>query len=347
MKSMRKKLFWSALLISMAVLFFTLLIGVSVIFRHFREAGDPRTVWQLLEELLLPALLIALLIVPVCLLLSWRLSRAITTPLNHLQLENPKKEAIYTELQPLVERIATQNQQIAQQITDLTAEHEQQDALRRDFTANVSHELKTPLTSISGYAELLKNNMVQPADVQRFSEKIYEESQRLITLVGDIIKLSQLDSKEVAVPLENIDLYDTCVAVISHLEMAAAKKRVTFSLIGEHLVIHSAEQIVEEIVFNLCDNAIKYNRADGQVEISLRQCLDGVELAVRDTGIGIREEDLPHIFERFFRVDKSHSKAIGGTGLGLSIVKHGARFLGASVSVESKPEVGTTVRVLF
>lgn len=347
MKSMQKKLFWSALSVSMSVLFVTLLVGFSVIFRHFREVGDPRTVWQLLEELLIPALLIAALIVPVCLLLSWRLSLSITTPLNRLQLENPKKDAVYTELQPLVERIETQNRQIARQITDLTAEHEQQDALRRDFTANVSHELKTPLTSISGYAELLKNNMVQPDDVPRFSGKIYDESQRLITLVGDIIKLSQLDSKEVAVPFEDIDLYDTCAAVISHLEMAAAKRKVTVSLTGEHIVIHSAEQIVEEMIFNLCDNAIKYNRIGGTVEVSLRQCLDGVELTVRDTGIGIADADLPHIFERFFRVDKSHSKAIGGTGLGLSIVKHGARFLGASVSVESTPDVGTTVRVLF
>ena len=347
MKSMRNKLFWSALSVSMAVLFVTLLVGFGVIFSHVREVGDPRSVWQLLGELLLPALLIAVLIVPVCLLLSWRLSRSITTPLNRLQLQNPTKDAVYTELQPLIEHIDTQNRQIARQITDLTAEHEVQDAMRRDFTANVSHELKTPLTSISGYAELLKDNMVQPEDVPRFSAKIYDESQRLITLVGDIIKLSQLDSKEVAVPFEDIDLYDACAAVISHLEMAAAKKKVTVSLSGEHTVIHSAEQIVEEIIFNLCDNAIKYNRNGGSVTVSIRQCLDGVELTVQDTGIGIKDADLPHIFERFFRVDKSHSKALGGTGLGLSIVKHGARFLGAAVSVESKPAVGTTVRVLF
>ncbi len=256
----------------------------------------------------------------------------------------------YPELKPLVERLEQQDRRIERQdeeIRALTATYEEQNAMRRDFTANVSHELKTPLTSVSGYAELMKDGLVQPEDVPRFAGKIYDESRRMITLVGDIIKLSQLDGKEVAVKIEPIDLYDTCAAVISHLELAAEKKQVTFSLSGEHLVINSAEQIVEELIFNLCDNAVKYNRPGGRVELVLQQCVDGAELTVRDTGIGIAPEDLPHIFERFYRADKTRSREIGGTGLGLSIVKHSAMFLGATLSVDSTPGEGTTVRILF
>ncbi len=256
----------------------------------------------------------------------------------------------YAELRALVDRTEQQKRIIKRQTEDiaaLTDTYEEQTAMRRDFTANVSHELKTPLTSISGYAELMKDGMVQPEDVPRFAGKIYDESRRMITLVGDIIKLSQLDSKEVHVTFEEIDLYDTCAAVISHLEMAAAKREVTFSLVGEPVVIHGVEQIVEEIIFNLCDNAVKYNHPGGRVEVTLRQCVDGAELTVRDTGIGIAPEDLPHIFERFYRADKNRSREIGGTGLGLSIVKHGAKFLGATLSVDSTPGEGTTVRVLF
>lgn len=339
---MRKKIFFSSIAISLAVLFSTLIaVGVAVNFTT--EQSLP----VILKELALPAVII--LIAAVCLsaLLAARLARSITDPINRIPLTNPKKEQVYAELEPLIDRINRQNDQISQQMESLRIEHEQQDAMRRDFTANVSHELKTPLTSISGYAELLKSGMVQETDVPRFSEKIYIESQRLITLVGDIIKLSQLDSKEIAVTIEEIDLFETCEAVISHLEMAAQKKKVTVNLSGDRIKMRGAYQIVEEIIFNLCDNAIKYNVEGGRVDMSLRQCVDGAELTVADTGIGITAEDLPHIFERFYRVDKSHSKEIGGTGLGLSIVKHGARFLGASLSVDSTPGEGTTIRVLF
>ncbi len=207
--------------------------------------------------------------------------------------------------------------------------------------------MKTPLTSISGYAELLQSGMVEPTDVARFAGKIYDESRRLTTLVGDIIKLSQLDSKEVEVTIEDIDLFALCEGVISHLEMAAKRKSVTFSLSGENVTVRGAEQIVEEIVYNLCDNAIKYNKDGGTVSVTIHQRVDGVELKVKDSGIGISKKDLPRIFDRFYRADKSHSKEIGGTGLGLSIVKHAARFLNATVSVESTLGEGTTVRVVF
>ena len=281
------------------------------------------------------------------LLLSMHVSKTVTAPINAINLEDPQSDGVYAELKPLINRIETQNVQIAKQLSDQRAEHDRQDAMRRDFTANVSHELKTPLTSISGYAEIIKNGIAKKEDVERFAGKIYDESQRLITLVGDIIKLSQLDGNDVPVKFEQVDLYEVCEAVMSQLEMAATEKNVTFELHGDHIKINAVEQIVEEIVFNLCDNAVKYNRDGGKVSISITQFVDGVELCVSDTGIGIPKEDIDRIFERFFRVDKSHSKEIGGTGLGLSIVKHGAKFLGATLSVESELGKGTSIRICF
>lgn len=298
-------------------------------------------------EVLVPISIGFLLEILLSLILALKVSKSIIAPINKLNPEAPKSTSIYRELSPLAERIETQNDQIARQIADLRAEHENQDAMRRDFTANVSHELKTPLTSISGYAELIKTGIAKQEDVERFAGKIYDESQRLITLVGDIIKLSQLDGKEVNVSFEKIDLYVLCESVLSQLEMATERRHISTGLCGEHIFITAPRQIVEEMIFNLCDNAIKYNRPDGSVEVSVRQCVDGVEVSVSDTGIGIPDSELDRIFERFYRVDKSHSKEIGGTGLGLSIVKHGAKFLGASVSVESTLGKGTTVRIVF
>ena len=169
----------------------------------------------------------------------------------------------------------------------------------------------------------------------------------MITLVGDIIKLSQFDEKDINIKIEKIHLLTLCSTVISGLENLAKKQKVDINLFGDDVEINGAELIVEEIIHNLVKNAIKYNKTGGKVDVSVKQCADGIELSVADTGIGIPEEDIDHIFERFYRVDKSHSKDIGGTGLGLSIVKHGAMFHNASVSVESKLNIGTTVRVLF
>ena len=309
----------------------------------FVYVGGTDTFWGIVVTL---AVSVVLATIPAMWLASW-LSERITQPINDIDPRYPEKADVYDELAPLVQRMSAQNVQIMQQMASLTENHEKQDAMRRDFTANVSHELKTPLTSINGYAELLRDGIARPEDVPRFAGKICDEAQRLITLVGDIIKLSQLDEKEIHVQVEEINLHETCAAVLSHLEMAAAEKKVRCTLIGDRPVIRAASQIVEEIIFNLCDNAIKYNREGGIVTVALRQYVDGVELSVTDTGIGIPHEDLDRVFERFYRVDKSHSKEIGGTGLGLSIVKHGARFLGATVSVESTLGMGTTVRILF
>ncbi len=279
--------------------------------------------------------------------IALKISRSVTAPINEIDLEKPQEAKVYAELSPLLERIDAQNEQISRQMDDLKREHKNQDEMRRDFTANVSHELKTPLTSISGYAELIKTGIAKEEDVERFAGKIYDESQRLVTLVGDIIKLSQLDGNDIQVEYANIDLYRLCESVVEQLEMSAEKNNVKITLNGDQIELYTATKVVEEIIFNLIDNAIKYNRPNGEVNITVKQCLDGVELSVADTGIGISETELERIFERFYRVDKSHSKEIGGTGLGLSIVKHGARYLGASISVESKLGEGTVVRIVF
>ena len=253
----------------------------------------------------------------------------------------------YAELDGFAKRITEREKESAKMLEELKKNHLKQDAMRRDFTANVSHELKTPLTSIKGYSELLKSGMVSEEDAVRFGGKIYDEAHRLITLVGDIIKLSQLDGNDVEVKIERLDLYELVLAVIGQFEMVAKEKKVAISLTGNHPFIMGPEQIVEEMVFNVIDNAVKYNKDGGEVKVRIVQRIDGVELEVKDTGIGIKEEDIPHIFERFWRADKSHSKEIGGTGLGLSIVKHGAMFIKARLSVESELGVGTTIRIVF
>lgn len=289
------------------------------------------------------------LIIPVVVTLS--VFRSVTIniidPINNIDIENPDTDGLYEEFSPLVDKISSQNSRILQQMDQLKYEHQSRDKLRREFTANVSHELKTPLTSISGYAEIIRDGIAKPEDTKRFAGKIHDESRRLITLVQDIIKLSRLEESDVDIKNEDIDLYALCESVVSRLEDIAKKRDITFSVSGDKCVINGVMYIIEEMIYNLCDNAVKYNRDGGKVYISIRQCIDGVELTVKDTGIGIPKDDIPRIFERFYRVNKSHSKEIGGTGLGLSIVKHGALYHNASITVDSKLKKGTTIKILF
>lgn len=231
-------------------------------------------------------------------------------------------------------------------ILDIT-EREKRDALRREFTANVSHELKTPLTSISGFAELMKAGDVPENDVIDFSESIYDEAQRLITLVNDIIKISELDGQSIPYEKEMVDLYELSNEVIGRLEKEADKKNITFHLIGGKAEIMGVHKILEEMLYNLCDNAIKYNKENGMVDFIVNQTQDGVNVIVRDSGIGIPVSHQDRVFERFYRVDKSHSKKVGGTGLGLAIVKHGALYHHAKVSMESAVDVGTAITIAF
>ena len=226
-------------------------------------------------------------------------------------------------------------------------EREQRDRLRREFSANVSHELKTPLTSISGFAELMKEGLVPPEKIPEFSGDIYKESLRLIGLVNDIIQLSRLDENSTQFQRAPVDLYDLGEAVIERLEPVAARQSVALHLTGEHAEILGVEQLLKEMIYNLLDNAIKYNRDGGRVDITVAHDADGSSVTVADTGIGIAPEHQARVFERFYRVDKSHSKASGGTGLGLSIVKHAMQLHHGRIELESTPGTGTTIRAIF
>lgn len=231
-------------------------------------------------------------------------------------------------------------------VLDITEKREREH-LRREFSANVSHELKTPLTSISGYAEIMKSGLVKPEDMGRFAGNIYTEAQRLITLVGDIIRLSQLDEEKMTVEKQETDLYQMCAGVMERLDQTAKDNQVTVTLSGSHETVLGAPQILDEMIYNLCENAIKYNRPGGSVQMCVERRNGQVRLTVTDTGIGIPQADQERVFERFYRVDKSHSKQIGGTGLGLSIVKHGAIYHNAQVHLTSKEGEGTSVEVVF
>lgn len=226
-------------------------------------------------------------------------------------------------------------------------EREQREKLRREFSANVSHELKTPLTSISGFAELMSQGLVPPDKVREFSLDIQKECTRLKNLVEDIIDLSRLEEGGGDMTWEDIDLYTLCDDVLQNLEPVAKRQAVTLRLAGESLQVRGVYQVLREMIYNLCDNAIKYNRSGGSVTVTVARSAGRASVAVADTGIGIPYEDQSRVFERFYRVDKSHSRAIGGTGLGLSIVKHAAALHGAEIKLQSQPEDGTVITVLF
>ena len=235
-------------------------------------------------------------------------------------------------------------------ILDITEKNERE-RLRREFTANVSHELKTPLTSISGNAEIIKNGIVKPEDVPHFAENIYKEAGRLIFLVNDIIKLSKLDEGGGEITKEPVDLSEIASEVSESLRAQAERRAISSEIHTEKAVIMGIRPILTEMIYNLWENAIKYNKEGGKLYVDIaNECQDGrkfVKFSIRDTGIGIPSADLERIFERFYRVDKSHSKEIGGTGLGLSIVKHGARLHGAEITVKSEIDKGSTFIIQF
>lgn len=409
------------------------------------------SVLTLFLGMLRPVLIIALLAVVLALLLAYRLSKNIVTPLNKLNLDSPLSNKVYEELSPLLKRMDAQQRQLKHQSEELkrkreefetatenmsegliilnekgvilsinraaakmlglsedsvgkdifsektsvnlkeptqialsgknkeevfalrdgncqllanpvstdgkvtgaallvldVTEKERAEQMRREFTANVSHELKTPLQTISGYAELLANGMVADKDKTAFSEKIYAEAQRMIRLIEDIIKLSNLDEGAAELTRETVDLYVTAENTVRSLLPAAKKANVTLSLNGENAEIYGIPQLLTAIVYNLCDNAIKYNKDGGTVFVSVKNNAENIVLSVRDTGIGIPKEQQERIFERFYRVDKSHSKEVGGTGLGLSIVKHAAKLHDAKITLESEVGKGTGITVIF
>ena len=268
-------------------------------------------------------------------LAKWQTNR-LMEPVIHLDLENPLDNVVYEEMTPLLEAMDKQNKE-----KDAVAN------MRKEFSANVSHELKTPLTSISGYAEIMKNGLVKPEDMTGFAERIYNEASRLITLVEDTIKVSQLDEGENPYEWEKLDAYTIVKDVCGRLREVAEKKNVHLYIDGGKTMLTTVHPILDEVIYNLCDNGIKYNKEDGTVSIHLRDLGENVEIRVKDNGIGIPGEDQSRVFERFYRVDKSHSKAIGGTGLGLSIVKHGVTFLGGTLKMVSEIGKGTELTMTF
>ncbi len=309
-----------------------------------RIAATQDSIYAWLIKLLVPAGAIFVIAVCASLIISSRLSRSILTPINNLNLDDPEKNNTYEELHPLLERIATQNKTIRSQERE---ESEKREKFRREFTANVSHELKTPLTSISGFAELMKQGGMDEETVIDFSTTIYDESQRLITLVNDIIRLSSLEDRDIQYEWENVGLLGLSKDVASRLQPAADRRRVKLLVIGGEQNVYGIWDLIYEMVYNVCDNAVKYNKENGAVTITVGGDEKTASVSVEDTGIGIPKEDIDRIFERFYRVDKSHSKAVGGTGLGLSIVKHGAIIHHAHIHVHSTLGQGTEIILEF
>ncbi len=288
------------------------------------------TVWVTALRILPIILGTALVMLIIAYVLAKILVDKIIVPINQINLANPLEWKNYEEIIPLLASIEKQN-----------IEKEKVDTMRREFSANVSHELKTPLTSISGYAELIKDGIVQKQDIQNFAERIYNEAQRLIALIDNIILVSKLDEDKGGVQKENVDLYPLLLEICNRLNPVAHKKDVHIEMSGENVEIYGIRCILDEMLFNLCENAVKYNKEHGTVKIWVGRDLAARKIIIEDTGIGIDKKHQDRIFERFYRVDKSHNSKIGGSGLGLSIVKHAAMIHNIQIKMESVPEKGT------
>lgn len=284
-----------------------------------------------------PIMLVLVIALVLSAVLALRLSENIVKPINELDLEKPLANDVYEELAPLLKRIDRQNQELKRAYTLA-----QQD--RIEFTANVSHELKTPLQSIMGTAELMENGMMREEDVPEFAAKMRKEASRMVTLVEDIIQLSRLDEGE-ALSLETVHLLELAREVQTSLTEAAKRRHVILEVKGEDVAVTGVPGLLMEILYNLCDNAIKYNRDCGRVEVCIGEEKNTARITVKDTGIGIPAGDQSHVFERFYRVDKSRSRAAGGTGLGLSIVKHAVQYHDGDIKLQSKPGEGTEITV--
>jgi len=254
----------------------------------------------------------------------------IIVPVNQINLSNPLERKNYDEIMPLLVSIEKQNM-----------EKEKIDTIRKEFSANVSHELKTPLTSISGYAELIKDGIVQKKDIENFAGRIYHEAQRLIVLIDKIMLLSKLDDDKLALHKEDVELYPLLLEICNRLNPFALEKNVHIELTGENIQISGFRHILDEMLYNICENAIKYNKENGTVKIWMGKVLTTNKIIIEDTGIGIDKRYQERIFERFYRVDKSHNSKISGSGLGLSIVKYVAMLHSMQIKLESEPEKGT------
>ena len=301
---------------------------------------------RLFRRLLIPVLSTLAVLFFLSMILAGSLTKKILEPINALDPDRPfanQELMAYPEIRPLLQKLEDQNQQIRKDHEEL----ERSSLIRQEFTANVSHEMKTPLHVISGYAELIESGMARPEDVPGFAAKISSEAHRMTKLVEDTIDLSALDGGGADMKRVPADLYSIAQNAADALQTEADLKGITLDVSGESAVLNGVPEVLYSIVYNLCENAIKYSPENSRVRIRVNNLPDQISLTVSDEGIGIAEEDLSRIFERFYRVDKSHSKEVGGTGLGLSIVKHAARMHNAEIRVNSIPGKGSEFTILF
>lgn len=312
--------------------------------RILRVAKTTDSVFHtLMTSFTLLGLLMILIILAEFVLAQWQTKKLIE-PINNLDLERPLDNVCYEELRPLLVRVDRQNKQIASQLEEL----KKTEAVRREFSANVSHELKTPLMSISGYAELMMNGMVRPENIADFSGRIYKEANRLGNLVADIIQLSRLDEQQDgSVSMESVELDELAEDVYHNLQEHAGKKKISLEYHGEPATVQGVRHVLYEMLYNIADNAVRYTNPGGHIRIYVGKKGGKPFYRVEDDGIGIPKSEQKRIFERFYRVDKSHSRQTGGTGLGLSIVKHGATLHHAKINVDSDLGKGTKMELLF
>ena len=305
-----------------------------------RVSKAAQSVWHIIFSAM-PGIVVALLVmIGICILLARMFAKSIIRPLKELaaNLDRPevKVTSEYKELEPFVQTIRNQHENILRAAK-----------MRQDFTANVSHELKTPLTAISGYSELMEAGMVQGEEVKHYAKEIRHNSNRLLSLINDIIHLSEMDRTEFEVPMQQVNLSELVRNNMERLRVSAEQRNVSIRYIGETAYVYGNAELLEELLWNLCDNAIRYNVENGMVKVQVEKQKESVRLTVSDTGIGISAEHQNRIFERFYRVDKSRSKETGGTGLGLAIVKHIVAQHDAELLLESKPGEGTRITVCF
>lgn len=303
-----------------------------------RVARESNNIISIFRQYMSIFWIMILLLFALCTVVARYFTRKLIAPIEQLATNLNQKEKIetYSELTPFINMIYQQHEDILKNAR-----------MRQDFTANVSHELKTPLTAISGYSELIENGMATEENTRRFAGEIHKSATRLLTLINDIIRLSELDATDVSHSFENINLYQVAETCVNMLQMNAEKHHVQIFFEGEPCQVFSTKEMVEELVYNLCDNAIRYNVEGGKVFVLVKKENGNILLSVKDTGIGIPKKHQDRIFERFYRVDKSRSKSTGGTGLGLAIVKHIVAQSDACMELISEPGKGTEIRIVF
>lgn len=303
-----------------------------------RVAKESRSIWSVFIKVTPAILILIFVILAISKMLSDVLTKSLLLPIEQMSenLDHLEDITTYKELMPFINTIQEQHKNILMNAK-----------MRQEFTANVSHELKTPLTAISGYSELIQNGMTNEEETIRFAGEIHKSAKRLLTLINDTIRLSQLDTSEQKVIYEAIDLYKIAEDCVNMLKFSAENHGITISIHGTNAYLEGNKEMLEEVVYNLCDNAIRYNNEGGKVDVTVKPVKGKIYLCVEDNGIGISKEHQERIFERFYRVDKSHSKSTGGTGLGLAIVKHIIQQHGAHMELTSEKGKGTKIEIEF